>query len=380
MDNNILCHIVGINNLLKSQFIKELNNKYYNLFFCDLDIITNNIRNGRKMVNLVNKIENTKKNPSKRKELVKELNDYWKTTFERRLKLTLSKNKDKIVIMLGLCTFHRNHRIKINIDTNKKFFLKNNVKTNAKEIVEYNLKKYKKYIIDGIFPIKYIDHEFLIKQREKLINVYKRMNYIMKTYPTLMKWFELTLKDQEKPSKQPKMMGGYNVNSLLITESTTRSKPVWVGHSQHYYDIIDIEETTDEPKKAVRKSRQKIESLIKNKSNVNIKENNISGYKDQWLALLSILKNNNRLFRKGYIENKKDSSTPTPYIQEKVLGAIDYLKTDGYLYEAKRADFDTKVSVYKYKSSKPIPFVDVKKIDNIYDKLINLGVKIIKLK
>ena len=370
-NNNILCHIVGINNFIKQKFISELTNKYNNLYFCDLDIITNDIRNGKKVVSLIKNIDKSKKSSNNKKNLVKDLNDYWKKTLDNKLKIILKKNANKIIIILGLCTFHRNHRVKIKIETHKKFFLKTNIKTNAKEIVEYNLKKYKKYIIDGTFPIKYLDHDFLISQREKLIKIYSNMKYVTKTYSTLIKWFDIVLKDQQNIHTS-----GTGLQETAGNIGGTQINTLWVGHLSRHENNINIETdklNSEQPLK--RKSRANIEKLIKN--DLEIKDKYISGYEEKWLALMSSINNNNKYFKKGYIESANNN---IPYIEEKENGALDKLKVSGYLYKTKRSDYTNQVSKFKYKAWHDIPFEKRKLIYNIYEYLKDNGVKIIKFK
>ena len=363
----ILCHIVGINNLIKQKFIQELTSGYNNIYFCDLDIITNDIRNGRKLVSLTKAIESSKNNTNKKKELVKELNSYWKDALNKRLNAEITNNKNKKIIILGLSTFHLNHKTRINIDTPNKYFLKINIKTNAKEIVEYNLKKYKHYIIDGTFPIKYLDHDFLIKQREKLIAIYEKMNYVMKTYSTLLKWFEIVLKDHTK------QIGGYSnkIDNLLMSDYNVN---LWVSSPKRYEDCVKVDtESVHKPPK--RKSRTDIERFIKKEFGMKI-DKPITGYKEKWLAVLSSIKDNNKYFRKGYIQ---DGGQNKPYIKERFAGALKHLSTSCYLYGVE-CNSPEKINSFKYRFNNESPFKKRKFIHDIHNYLKDHGVKIIKFR
>ena len=327
----ILCHIVGVNNLTKQKFINEMNGRYENLYFCDLDIITNDIRNSKRVLVLTKAIDESK-NQTKRKELVKELNDFWKDSVTRRLSAELQAHKNKSIIIMGLSTFHLNHKTKIDIATPNKYFLKVNVKVNAKEIVEYNLKTYKEYIIDGTFPIRYLDHEFLINQREKLMSVYEKMNYAMKTYPMLVKALGVILKDQ------PIQMGGSL--SLIKQDDVT----IWFSSPKRHDGQLSTNEST--------------------------------GYKEKWLSLLSSIKDNNKYFKKGYID---DGNQNRPYIEERSVGALTHLNQSAYLYEIKSNKND-QMNNFKYKIHKNSPFTKRTMIPNIQTYLKDNGVKIIKFK
>ena len=53
-------------------------------------------------------------------------------------------------------------KTKINIPADEKFFLKVNLKQNAQEIIKFNLKKYHDDIVEGEFPLEFINLEFFI--------------------------------------------------------------------------------------------------------------------------------------------------------------------------------------------------------------------------
>jgi hypothetical protein len=388
-NNNIICHIVGINNLIKQTFLNDVMSTYNNIYVCDLDVITNNIRNRKKMIDLINSITNSSAGSKKRKGLMMELNEYWKKAVIMAINKELKSNIDNNIILLGLSTFHRNHRIKIDIPTSNKFLLKVNLKINASEIVEYNIKKFRKFIINGTFPIKHLDHTFLTKQRTKIINIYQsRMNYVIKTYVTLINWLKFNLKNNisKKRISSNNLSGGNengnskNINDIdnLLQESDTDY--IWIGSLDDYYTNINIEDfeskKTSKGRHFRRRNRKVLEELLES-SNGNSSDFKISGYKEEWLALLSSIKDNNKYFRKGYL--RKNGKT-YPYIEEKIIQASGFINRGGYLYKANRSEFNEKASIYKYKTDHNVEIIKKIEVENILKYLEGSGVKIIKFK
>ena len=89
--------------------------------------------------------------------------NFWKENFYLKVSKLVEDSKTK-VILLGLSNFFKNNRVNVKIDSNLKFFVKINLKNNAKNIIEKNLNNYKDEIIEGIFPLDYLNINFLIKK------------------------------------------------------------------------------------------------------------------------------------------------------------------------------------------------------------------------
>ena len=157
--DNILCHIVGLNDDIKNNIIKILNNKTLNLSIIDLDNITQKIINDKNMNLMYNKYEkvfekskmkgSNKSLNKKYKDIEKKMNQYWKNKFEIILKLECNKIKNKEIILLGLNIHFKNHRIKVKIDCKLKFFVRLNLINNAKKVIEQNLDDHRDEIIAG---------------------------------------------------------------------------------------------------------------------------------------------------------------------------------------------------------------------------------------
>lgn len=177
----VFSHIVGLNDELKDFFVENVSSLEFNII--DLDKITESILNEKGMNEIYDELD---KNPKKSKDIEKKMCNYWRENFYSKLGKLVDNNKSK-VILLGLSNFFKNNRINIKIDTNLKFFVKVNLIKNAKNIVENNLDNHRKEIIDGLFPLDYLNIDFLIKKREDLLNIYTKLGYEEKMINNIIK-------------------------------------------------------------------------------------------------------------------------------------------------------------------------------------------------
>lgn len=81
-------------------------------------------------------------------------------------------------------------KCKVLIKADNKFFLKVNLKENAQEIIKFNLKKYHDDIVEGEFPLDYINLEYLVNSRETLQNGYEKLNYNVSPLEKIYHFFE----------------------------------------------------------------------------------------------------------------------------------------------------------------------------------------------
>lgn len=177
----VFSHIVGLNDELKDFFVENVSSLEFNII--DLDKITESILNEKGMNEIYDELD---KNPKKSKDIEKKMCNYWRENFYSKLGKLVDNNKSK-VILLGLSNFFKNNRINIKIETNLKFFVKVNLIKNAKNIVENNLDNHRKEIIDGLFPLDYLNIDFLIKKREDLLNIYTKLGYEEKMINNIIK-------------------------------------------------------------------------------------------------------------------------------------------------------------------------------------------------
>jgi len=370
---NILCHIVGMNNMIKEGFIKQFNDTYPHIIIKDIDIITNDIRNDKKMITLNKKLNNTK--GKDRTPIARQISDYWKESLSTKLSDFLNKNTTKDIVILGLSTYHRNHRISINIDTDNKFFIKINPKMHAKNIIEYNINKYKNEIINGTFPIRHLDHDFLISQRDRLINIYQNKGYKLKTVDNIIKWLDLKIETDtdilhtnniDVHGGNPLSYKETNENELNIGKSKiSDNKYIYIGSQTDYKDKITF-------KKNCRKSRKNIKDFLGRSG-----ESSVQGYNQKWLALLASVPNLKTHIRKGFIEY---DNKITPFIEEIHDGAFKQISSSCYIYKALPSQFDQKTGWYKYKTNKTIEFIEKDFIPDIFEELKRENIKIIEFK
>jgi hypothetical protein len=320
----IFAHIAGINIENKELIKKSFSKKIFEIY--DLDNITEQIINDKNMIYLYNRDEcykNKLKDQNLSKINIKQINNiikkidqkmnlYWKAKLENIIENILN-NTDKYIILLGYNTFFKNHKIYINIDTNYKYIQKVDLFEHAKNVVINNLKEYNEDIINGDFPLEYLNHQLIIKKRCNLIIQYQKMGYQLETINNI-------------------------INSIII------------AHSSDIPNILYYASKDNISKKIL------------------LKNNKIIAYEEQWLALISIFNNKNII--KGY------STSGKPYIKCN----HDLLNDSVYLYyitDTKSfSPIPSNNKLYKYQSAKQVPIYKKIYIDNIFNKLKELHVKI----
>lgn len=321
---NIFAHIAGVNIESKELIKKSFSKKIFEII--DLDIITEKIINDKNMLYLYNRDEfyknklkdqnlsklNIKKINSVIKKIDQKMNLYWKVNFDNAINNLISKI-DKLIIVIGYNTYFKNHKIYVNINTNHKYIKKVNLIDHAKNVVSTNLKEYYEDIINGDFPLEYLNHQMIIKKRNNLVIQYQKMEYQLDT-----------------------------INNII--------------------NAIEIAYNTDIPNMLYFASKENFNKKIM------LKQNKIIAYEDQWIALISALSNNN--ISKGY------SSSGQPYVKcnPSILNIPIYLYliTDTKSF----SPIPSKNKLYKYQSAKQITIDKKVFIDNIYDKLKELKINI----
>jgi hypothetical protein len=171
-------HIAGITELYKQDLIDKL--KKLNMFIIsDLDEETEKVYKNKEVQSKLKELETVKL--AKKKKLENEVTETWKEKLEDFIKKSIKENENSYgLIFIGNTINIKHMKTKVLIpqaNTMNKFFLKVNFKENAKEIIRFNLKKYHDDIVDGDFPLDYINLEYLINSRETLQKVYQKLNY-----------------------------------------------------------------------------------------------------------------------------------------------------------------------------------------------------------
>jgi nicotinamide mononucleotide adenylyltransferase len=321
---NIFAHIAGVNIESKELIKKSFSKKIFEII--DLDTITEKIINDKNMLYLYNRDEfykNKLKDQNLSKLNIKQINNiikkidhkmnlYWKFNFDNAINNLISKI-DKLIIVIGYNTYFKNHKIFVNINTNHKYIKKVNLIDHAKNVVSTNLKEYYEDIINGVFPLEYLNHQMIIKKRNNLVIQYQKMEYQLDT-----------------------------INNII--------------------NAIEIAYNTDIPNMLYFASKENFNKKIM------LKQNKIIAYEDQWIALISALSNNN--ISKGY------SSSGQPYVKcnPSILNIPIYLY---FITDTKSfSPIPSKNKLYKYQSAKQIIINKKVLIDNIHDKLKELKINI----
>lgn len=189
-NNQIICHIVGLDPLSKELIIKNFVNSSQ-LTILDLDKLNELLFNeNEKIENLDKKInglenkKNNKKLDSNEKEKLKfykkKLTRLWKDNFKKELDNNISPINTKI-LLIGNSNLYNNIRVYHNINSKLKYIVKINYVTHIEKIIENNLNNFKDDIIKGEFPLEYISKNYLLKKRQQFDNYYITKGYSMQT-------------------------------------------------------------------------------------------------------------------------------------------------------------------------------------------------------
>lgn len=315
MIKNIVCHIVGLNPNLKNKFIKQINKNIYTII--DLDEINNLIITDPYMIKLFKNYINLKENKNdKYKDTDKKMTQFWEANLsnlidERR------KNKSK-VILLGNSNHYRSLSKKIKIETANRFIIKSDIKKYVREIIRYNIENHKDEIIDGTFPIEYLNFDYLVKKNRLLNESYIKIGYLPKNLSQIIKILQ------------------------MIPQKKYRGVGLFVSLKQPY----------------------NVKSKIYPKKN-----SKIMAYSEPVLALLGSFRWSDDELVKSYNGNNVK-------LIEKKKGALERLNSKRFLYLVEDDPFipHEKGKNIKFFSQSPIVIIDKEKITNVYDKLKELDV------
>jgi hypothetical protein len=184
-------HIAGITDLYKQEITEKL--KKLKMFtICDLDEETEKIYKNREIQSKLKELDTVKL--AKKKKLENEITEIWKEKLDEFIKKNIKDNENVYgLIFIGNTINIKHMKIKVIIpqaDNMHKFFLKVNLKQNAQEIIKFNLKKYHDDIVEGEFPLDYINLEYLINSRETLQKAYQKLNYNILPLDKIQHYFE----------------------------------------------------------------------------------------------------------------------------------------------------------------------------------------------
>jgi hypothetical protein len=327
----IFAHIAGLNEEGRTTLYNQA--KTYAII--DLDEFTDKIVSDKNMSSMYDKCEyhlekskdlnisklQQKQETEKYKDLERKMNAYWKTRIEKYLDTAVQLNS-RPSIVIGYSSYFKNPKVSINVNTPLKFFQKVDLIQHAQHLIEMNLDNYREEIIEGVFPLEFLNHDTIIKKRESLIQQYKKNGYQLDTINNIL-------------------------NSIHIAGST--SLP-----SRLFYAAPD-----EFPKK------------------IPLIEGRLIAYEEDWLAIVSTLTRNHPGITKGVTGGK-------PFIKELQDGAFEVLNKPLYLYlitnTKEFAPIVTKNKIYKYHCSKAVPYSNKLYMENTLEKLQDLNINIIPFK
>ena len=304
-----IIHIVGINTFIKQSMIdkfKEMNFEIYDLDQITKDIMFNYNRD--------------------------DIGAYWKRRLNESIKNFISNNQSnnqsKNIIILGLNSFVLDHRYKVTIPTNNKFFYSIPYDICASQLITYNLDTYRNDIIEGKFPNKYLDHDRLMMQRKDLQEEYMDMDYRLNTPKMLLEFINKLLNNDSK-------------NDCIVSRSLNNSQnTVYLAFIKRFEDEIPSNYIGSKPI--------------------------IIGYKDKWMAISSTLPKS--AVKRGMLQNK--SNKQEPYLKELYLNAFNDLKKPCYIYELKTFK---KLDEFRFEILDP-KIINREYVSNMYDELVRNGV------
>jgi len=304
----ILCHIVGITNIMKSKFIKQMESMNYNVI--DLDEISNHIFNSITMNTMFKQyiIFKDSKN-DKFKEIDKKMTFFWESTLESMVNEKIKDNMKNIII--GYNHHFKNINKRIEIKTNNKYIIKVS-KRDVREIIHNNIEKHKKDIISGAYPLENIDFDAIYNNRLKIDISYEKNGYLPKTLDMI----------------------NIIVDSINKLPKNKMDK-LWIASNQPY----------------------NINTMMHPKKN-----DKLFAYTDIILALLASFNYGNDEVEKMYDENNNLHIIP------KKEGILEKMNAKRYLYLVEDKNFlpHEKGSNIKFFSQVPVMILQVVKINNVY--------------
>jgi len=364
-----LAHIVGLNEKLKDELI----NNFKDINFIDIELFTDKLRSNKELSNLYTKYE---KNKNTNRKVLHEYNKKWKNKLYDKLKKARKPGNN---IILGYSNHHNNKRLFADIDTTNHFVLNIETVANTKQIVEHNIDKYRKHIIKGTFPLKFLDHKFLKKQNSTLKNMYIKKGYRVKSYSAIIKWIKNKINQRGGNNKTPDKSKCLAKSDLFIKNVENNQLEYGDAPESNFLYIGRKDKYTNEFKKSKRKhwiQDTDVLNMVNGITNTTVDiSDKVTAFDTKWLAMIFALDNPSKHFSKGYLVHGAKS---IPYVEEKYDGAFNLLKTDLWMYRIDRTKFN-KIG-YKYIGYNINPYKTdpIEHVDNIYRALKQGGVKLIK--
>ena len=323
-----IMHIIGINEIYKERFIEKINSmfdKNNNLEIIDLEILSKEIYHDKNMEELIEEYNETNTERIK-KNAEKKMEQYWIETMEDKIDILLNSEKleNKYILFLGENYYNKNNKKKINMFSRNKVIFDINKKQNCKDIIKYNLENFRNEIIQGDFPLEYLNHEYLLKKREELNNKYLKQNYIIR-----------------KPNEIINLL---NINIDKMNQLNDINT-VWIGDKKSHNGMIYFNKNT-------------IGNIL------------------PWIACLNSIKEIDKIIK---IRNPSKGSNKVK-VEELEEKGFDKLNTNCYLYlvDSEYFFYDKIDNKDKLITNIDVPIIEKIQINNILEKLDDFNIELIK--
>ncbi len=313
----IICHIVGISNVLKNDFINKTEKMNYNII--DLDEISNNILNSSNMDQMYKQYQHFKDNKNdKYKDIDKKMSLYWETNMIETIHYNMNKDKKNIVI--GYSHHYRNINKRINLPQTipyTKFIIKVS-KSDIRNIITYNLDKYRNDIINGIYALENIDYDYIYNNRIKIDSIYEKNGFLPKTLETLYTILDLSTKKTDIDNLWISTKEPYNIGSKIYPPNKSGAKlfaftdKIMALLSSFHFNDDELEKTFDnntikvkEKKKGILEKMNEKRYLLSVDKTMFVpheKGNNIKFFSQEPVNILEIIKVGN-VFKEFFNNN-----------------------------------------------------------------------------
>ena len=221
-------HIAGITELYKNDLIEKLK-KLKMFVICDLDLETEKIYKNKEIQSKIKELD--KVTVAKKKKLEGEISSVWKDKLDDCINKTIKENQNSYALIFVGNTLNIKHmKCKVLIKADNKFFLKVNLKDNAQEIIKFNLKKYHDDIVEGEFPLDYINLEYLINSREILQQGYQKLNYNIAPLEKIYSYFEHGI-NEKKPDVLYVVLPNEYTKDILCKKKVYAFTEDWIALS-----------------------------------------------------------------------------------------------------------------------------------------------------
>ena len=310
-ENKIICHIIGLKQSDKEDINKLCNtDNKYNLI--DLDGINNDILNSPEMTKMFKIYSSLKNNKNdKFKDIDKKMTKYWEDNMIKNVFDSITSKKKSILI--GKNHHYRLLSRKINFDVSNKFILDNNLKDEVKDTIKQNLLNYHEDIINGTFPVQFLDYKFQLNKKKLFEESYTKIGYTRISINEISSILKL-----------------HAINKI-------KGKGLWVSLNEPY----NIGSKIFPKNKPIYAYIDPVLSLI---NSFPIKDNDIDyNFKNE--KVISINKGN-----------------------------VNKMKKGRYLYFVSKEDFmpSDSTNKHKYFTQNPVLILEKEKIANVFNKLVDL--------